>query len=338
MELVKPRATTAHPEMSTGRGSSLPTGGEKRSPPTADGLAQSVPVFTYHNALLGELTKDLRFLADNGYATVLASEVVDILHRRRPAPLLVVALTFDDALRSVREVALPLLQQYGMRATIFAITGFTPERAGPAAARSAASGEVLAWSELQMLAESGIFEVGSHGHRHNPVHVSGRSGRSLRLAGYRRSYDAPVPYGPDCGPEAVLAAEGKPERPSAPLFAAKHLFVDGKLVDAERFIRADLDASRQALQQHLGIERAHLCPPYGAGNRALPRLARDCGFESIFWTRQKDRKHNRPGDDPYGIVRRKADFLRRLPGRGRRSLAELFLYKTVRRLRRDPFE
>ncbi|MFQ5742149.1 MAG: polysaccharide deacetylase family protein [Acidobacteriota bacterium] len=325
--------------MSTDNGSSFPPAGESRLSPSSSGCSGiPVPVFYYHNALAEELTRDLRFLAENGYSTLLASEVVDILCHRRPPPPRPVALTFDDALHSVLEVGLPLLEQFGMRATVFAITGFTPQRAERRAARPVPGGEVLGWSDLLMLHDGGIFEIGSHGHRHNPVHVCGEDGPSLRLASYKRSYDVPVPYGPECGPEAVIAAEGKPVRASAPLFAAQHLFVEGELVDAETFIRADLNASREALRQRLGIERVHLCLPYGAGSSALPSLARDCGFESIFWAERKDRHHNRPGDDPYHIVRRKADFLRRLPGRGRRSLGGLFLYKVTRRLRGDPFE
>jgi hypothetical protein len=96
-------------------------------------------------------------------------------------------------------------------------------------------------------------------------------------------------------------------------------------------------ASRDALRERLGIERLHLCLPYGAGTEAIPGLAREAGIESVFWSRRPDRRRNEPGDDPYRIVRRKHDFVRRLPGRGRRSLLDLGLAKAVRRLRGDPW-
>ncbi len=55
-----------------------------------------IPVFCYHNAFADGLEKDLAFLADNDYETLLASEVVDVLTGARPAPDKAVALTFDE--------------------------------------------------------------------------------------------------------------------------------------------------------------------------------------------------------------------------------------------------
>ena len=104
-----------------------------------------------------------------------------------------------------------------------------------------------------------------------------------------------------------------------------------------RHSRCDLDRSIAALREHLGNERAHLCLPYGAGIDAIPELAEAAGFESVFWTRRQDRQANRLGADPRRIVCRKCDFVRRLPGRGRRSLVGLLAHKVVRRLTSNPF-
>jgi len=309
-----------------------------------------IPVFCYHNAIVPGLERDLAFLADNGYRTLLASELVDALAGAAPAPEKAVALTFDDGLLSLITVGLPLFERYDARATVFAITGLVadgrtlPEGAGD-------EYRLMGWDDLKALRDSGRVEIGSHGHRHNPVHVPEgqgsrgsnvgppqRGGSVINLADFPRLYDVPVPFNPLCDPKTIRAVDGTPACPSLPLFAAESVLVEGDSAPARDLVSADLNASRELLADRLGVARAHLCLPYGAGNEALPNLAREAGFESVFWTSRSDRDSNRPGDDPYRIVRRKHDFLRRLPGRGRRSLVDLYVAKARRRLSGDPWE
>ena len=78
----------------------------------------------------------------------------------RPA----VALTFDDAYTSVRDIALPLLKQHGFPATVFAPTMWLGRPNGwdeP----SDIPLDVLDASGLRELADNGI-DVQSHGHAH----------------------------------------------------------------------------------------------------------------------------------------------------------------------------
>jgi len=296
-----------------------------------------IPVFCYHNAIAEGLEKDLAFLVDNGYQTLLASELVDVLRGVAPAPDKPVALTFDDGLLSLRTIGLPLFERFGAKATVFAITGLTPDgRTEPAG-----KGDffrLLGWDDLEALQGSGHVEIGSHGHRHNPVHVAADEGRPVRVADYDRLYDVPMPFGPGCDEAAIRAVDGTPSRSSKPLFGANTLLVDGATTDSGEAILQDLVASRDLLAARLGIDRPHLCLPYGAGNKAIPGLAKEAGFESVFWSRRPDRDTNLPGDDPHRIVRQKHDFLRRMPGRGRRSLLDVYVTKVKRRLTSDPWE
>src|SRR2546426_4843649 len=80
----------------------------------------------------------LAFLRRRGYESI---SFADYLAYRRGAgrlPRRPVIVTFDDGYRSNRDVALPLLQQYGFRATIFLVAerigGTTPR--GPSRTRS----------------------------------------------------------------------------------------------------------------------------------------------------------------------------------------------------------
>ncbi len=297
-----------------------------------------IPVFCYHNAIADGLERDLDFLRRNGYRTLVASEVVDILRGRVEMPPKPVALTFDDGLLSLKTVGLPLFERYKARATVFAITGLTPTGVVAPTGNRSDRCKLLGWDDLRALRDSGLVEIGSHGHRHNPVHVAGNGGAPVRLSDYERLYDMPMPYGTACDAVAVRAADGAPARPARPLFVTDTILVDGATVSSREAIREDLRASAKLLREHLALERLHLCLPYGAGSETMPELAREAGFESIFWTRRADRDANRPGDDVFRIVRRKHDFVRRLPGAGRRSLIGMIAAKVKRRLISDPWE
>lgn len=296
-----------------------------------------IPVFSYHNAIAASLDRDLAFLAANGYRTITASELVDALTGAAEPPDNAVALTFDDGLVSVKTVGLPLLERYDARATAFVITGLVPEgRADPGGPDDGAA--VLGWDDLAALRDSGRMEIGSHGHRHNPVHVGAEQGAPPNLADYPRLYDVPVPYAEPCDGDMIRRLAGRPSRPSAPLLAAEQVIIDGEPVDAAPLAATDLQSSAGALHRHLGVERFHLSLPYGRAREAVVELARTAGFESVFWSRRDDRAANRPGDDPYRIVRQKHDFVRRLPGSGRRSRLGVLATKVKRRLTSDPWE
>ena len=51
--------------------------------------------------------------------TVLSLEEFGRLHRRRSLPPNAIAITFDDGYACIRRIAAPLLQEFGVRATIF---------------------------------------------------------------------------------------------------------------------------------------------------------------------------------------------------------------------------
>ena len=90
----------------------------------------SVPIFMYHavgNDCWGEeslfvkpeeLEKQLQYLSENGYETIFFEDLAHIEQYEKP-----VMLTFDDGYDDNSTNLLPLLQKYGMKATIFLIAG-----------------------------------------------------------------------------------------------------------------------------------------------------------------------------------------------------------------------
>jgi peptidoglycan/xylan/chitin deacetylase (PgdA/CDA1 family) len=113
-------------------------------------------------------TAQLEWLDRRGYRGVTFSEAVEL-----GADAKVAAVTFDDAYRSVLELAAPVLGRLGWPATIFVPTSF-PDLDGPMSwdgidhwigGPHEHEMHCLSWEELRGLADRG-WEVGSHTRTH----------------------------------------------------------------------------------------------------------------------------------------------------------------------------
>lgn len=97
-------------------------------------MTLSVPILMYHR--IAEVAGDrnslppaafaaqLAYLKTHGYQTLTLAEVFSLRQAARPLPGKTVVLTFDDGYEDNYRVALPLLKQYGMRATVFVVAGW----------------------------------------------------------------------------------------------------------------------------------------------------------------------------------------------------------------------
>ena len=137
-----------------------------------------VPILMYHSiatttnpryerfAVAPELLREhLDFLVDNGWTTMtfgqyaLARAVPDSL------PARLVVLTFDDAFTDFSSVALPMLQERRLAATLFIPTGGVGASSRWMTFERETSRPLLDWSSLREVAESGV-ECGAHSHTH----------------------------------------------------------------------------------------------------------------------------------------------------------------------------
>ena len=111
-----------------------------------------------------QLVEQVRYLLGRGYASVTFERALSA-----PPPGKVLAVTFDDAHRSVFEIAFPLLRDLGAVATVFAPTdyigtgeptaweGFADHARGPHGSELIC----MSWDQLREVGDAG-WEIGSH--------------------------------------------------------------------------------------------------------------------------------------------------------------------------------
>ena len=148
-----------------------------------------VPVFVFHGLEPNTFERKLRHLADNGYVTLSADEYFQVLMGARTPSERAVVLTFDDGRGSLWSVGGPLLRRYGMKGIVFLIPGRVPDHDGPArptledveagrapaaaiASRDEGDEAFLSWTEIDVLARSGVFDFQSHTLFHARIHTA----------------------------------------------------------------------------------------------------------------------------------------------------------------------
>lgn len=109
-------------------------------------------------------TAQLGYLQKHNYSILSLTQAIDILDGKEPAPPRAVLLTFDDGYTNNLSVALPLLQAYGMVATLFVISAYVGQnnRWNPKACYDV---NHMTWDELHLWQKAGCA-IGGHTHTH----------------------------------------------------------------------------------------------------------------------------------------------------------------------------
>lgn len=131
----------------------IPLSPFKRGGLKADGY-QTVPVLVYHNFSLKKSDKtavsqddfeaQMKYLKQNGYHVVSLDQLLDFIEYKEQLPEKSIVLTFDDAWRSIYEIALPILIKYGFTATFFIYTDFI------------GGGKAMTWKQIETLSKIGF--------------------------------------------------------------------------------------------------------------------------------------------------------------------------------------
>jgi poly-beta-1,6-N-acetyl-D-glucosamine N-deacetylase len=108
----------------------------------------------------------LSYLEQRGFRVLSLAEIVDALRAGEALPELSVALTFDDAYRSVGEQAWPRLRERGWPFTVFVTTGGVDQGLG----------SYLSWDQMRAMAAEGV-DFAAHSHSHDAL-IHRRPGES----------------------------------------------------------------------------------------------------------------------------------------------------------------
>ncbi len=137
----------------------------------AENESISLNIIMYHSvsneANVGEyivstqaFEQDLRWLRENGYESVLPSNLVDYVQGNADLGENNVMLTFDDGCYNNLSDVLPLLEKYDYSAVVSIVGEYTDINAEKDPHVSAYS--YLTWGDIQMLLDSKRIEIGNH--------------------------------------------------------------------------------------------------------------------------------------------------------------------------------
>jgi peptidoglycan/xylan/chitin deacetylase (PgdA/CDA1 family) len=137
--------------------------------PTASATHWFLPVLTFHTideqpsviAFPPEVfARGIRRLYERGYRTLSLLDAADCLRRHASFPDRCFILTFDDGYRTVYDNAFPVLQRYGMAATVFLTVG-TQRGLTTGRLPSLDNRPMLSWEEMREMHRAGMA-FGAH--------------------------------------------------------------------------------------------------------------------------------------------------------------------------------
>lgn len=147
-------------------------------------FARPIPILMYHKVVPEPLDTPHRIfvttetfeahmkaLSESGRVALSFADLAAFKDGRRPwneFPKNPIVITFDDGYVNNLEIAAPLLRKYGMKATIFLLADHGL-RSNAWDEGSAPQLPLMNADERRRLLESGVFEIGSHGFRHERI-------------------------------------------------------------------------------------------------------------------------------------------------------------------------
>lgn len=242
----------------------------------------SVPILMYHEIGPREnspwcvpvetFRAQMDCLREQGYQTILPSDLAAHLLRGKPLPAKPVVITFDDGYLSNLTEVEPILKDYGFRGIVYLITSLVAETA---AERKQSEGkDCLVWPEALAMQKRQIIAFGGHAHDHNNLAVDAQAAfqvsecfRQLTRHGISPPYSFCYPHGQqnqqtrrlvrEAGFQTAVVCEDSIAeiKPDTDLFALPRVSVMGGKHDFQ-LVSGDIDAEKQSLAArilHTGI-------------------------------------------------------------------------------------
>lgn len=98
---------------------------------------------------------DMKFLQENGYTALLPQDLKAVTEGTMDMPEKPIMITLDDGYESAYTIAYPILEETGMKATVFAIVSGVDKPKKKEIKK-------LNWEQMKEMYESGIFDIQSH--------------------------------------------------------------------------------------------------------------------------------------------------------------------------------
>ncbi|MDX2143640.1 MAG: polysaccharide deacetylase family protein [Rhodospirillaceae bacterium] len=107
------------------------------------------------NIRLEQLDEHIAYLKTNGFSVLPLGTVVDALKNRTPLPSKAIAITIDDAYKSVVTEAWPRFKQAGFPFTVFVASEAVDKKYS----------DIMTWDDVRALQADGVT-IGAHSHAH----------------------------------------------------------------------------------------------------------------------------------------------------------------------------
>ena len=251
------------------------------------------------------LRDQVRYLTRH-YEVIPLRTLVACMVEQRPPPPRTVVLTFDDGFRDNVEHAQPILDDFGVPATVFVVTESLTDGKLPWAQRL---GIVFQRTEQSAVQHPLL------GPEQRPLDTEAR-----RRGAYSEMMDRLAPL-PRRSRDEVIEELGERlgiEPPRDRMMTWEHArawLAAGHEIGAHTFSHAllarvspdearwEMERSRGDLEEHLGLRQPSFCFPAGSTTPALRAMVRELGFASCF-VPNSPRRLNRPGDmDAFSLTR-----------------------------------
>lgn len=238
----------------------------------------SVPILMYHEIGATKnspwcvppetFRTQMECLREQGFQTILPSELAAHLRRGKPLPRKPVILTFDDGYTSNLSRVEPILKEHGFQGIVYLITSLVAETA---AERKQSEGkDCLVWPEVLAMQKRQVIAFGGHSHAHNNLAVDDQAAfqisecfRQLARHGICQPYSFCYPHGQQNQQTRRLVREAGFQTamvcadavaaigPAADLFALPRVSVMGGRHDF-RLMAGELDLKQRSLACRIG--------------------------------------------------------------------------------------
>lgn len=231
--------------------------------------ARDLAVIAYHGIEDPEnFARHLGYLRQHAH-TVTLEEVSETLEGRTGLPRHAVLITFDDADRSVLELGLPALAEWGFPAVAFVIAGHLD------------GDRPFWWTEVEDLVRAGGTARGLEGLPGPEVvrrlKTVPEERRRAAMADIRRTSPVPAPSRPQLRSSelGVLASAG--------IAIGNHTMTHPCLPRcSDRHVRREVEEAHALLRSAVGSDPTAFAYPNGDWDPRAERLVRDLGYRTAF--------------------------------------------------------